>query len=67
MNFDGAAEFWVHDLQNMKDMQEDPEYISRVGADEAKFIDLSSMQILVGVDYVHVENGGVVGGHARKF
>lgn len=51
----------------MREMQEDPEYFEKLVADEAKFIDAKSMKILIGVDYVHIDNGNFVRDHARKF
>lgn len=67
LEYDGSAEFWVHNLEDMQKMQADPEYISKMIPDEGKFIDRESMKILVGVDFIHIENGNFVKAHAREF
>jgi hypothetical protein len=67
LEFDGAAEFWVHRIETMSEMINDPFYIEQIGPDEANFIDASSMRMVVGVDYIVVDNGNLVEEHGRRF
>jgi hypothetical protein len=57
----------VRDIQTLADMQTDGEYVTKVKADEAKFIDLESLTMTVGVDYVVVDNHMAVEEHGRTF
>ena len=45
----------------------DPEYVNVIQPDEANFIDLASLRMIVGVDYVVVENREAVVEHGREF
>lgn len=67
MEFDGAAEFWVRDLETLANMSSDPEYIEVIQPDEDNFIDKKSMRMLIGVDYVVVEDAKLVKEHGREF
>jgi hypothetical protein len=67
LEFDGAAEFWVPNLETFQAMGSDPEYVEKIQPDEANFIDLESMRMIVGVDYIVVENQNAVQEHGRKF
>lgn len=55
------------DPQTLRDMQTDPEYVGVIMPDEARFIDLPSMKMVVGVDFVVVDSGHLVGEHGRDF
>lgn len=48
-------------------MGSDPEYLEKIQPDEANFIDGESMRMIVGVDYIVVENQNAVEEHGRKF
>ncbi|KAH7131244.1 EthD domain-containing protein [Dactylonectria macrodidyma] len=67
LEFDGAAEFWVHNLETFQAMGSDPEYINKIQPDEANFIDLASMRMIIGVDYIVVESQNEVKEHGRSF
>jgi hypothetical protein len=67
LQYDGAAEFWVRDLETLQAMVIDEEYVNVIQPDEANFIDASSMKMLIGVDYVVVEDGKLVEEHGREF
>lgn len=67
LEFDGAAEFWVPNLETLQAMGSDPEYLTKIQPDEANFIDMSSFKMIVGVDYIVVENQNAVMEHGRKF
>ncbi|CEI60327.1 hypothetical protein FVEN_g6488 [Fusarium venenatum] len=67
LEFDGAAEFWVQSMETFAAMGADPFYTSVIQADEANFIDMESMRLIVGVDYIVVENQNAVTEHGRSF
>ena len=48
-------------------MGSDPEYVNVIQPDEANFIDAESMRLIVGVDYIVVENQNAVMEHGRTF
>ncbi|KAF4989381.1 hypothetical protein FGRMN_9150 [Fusarium graminum] len=67
LEFDGAAEFWVQNLEAFQAMSTDPHYVNVIQPDEANFIDPKSMSFIVGVDYIFVENQNAVTEHGRTF
>ncbi|KAH6990019.1 EthD domain-containing protein [Ilyonectria destructans] len=67
LEFDGAAEFWVHNLETFQAMGSDPEYLGTIQPDDANFIDLESMRMVIGVDYIVLENQNAVREHGRAF
>lgn len=67
LEFDGAAEFWVPNLETLQAMNTDPEYVEKIQPDEANFIDPKSFKMIIGVDYIIVENQNAVLEHGRKF
>lgn len=67
LEFDGAAEFWVHNLETFQAMGSDPEYLGTIQPDEANFIDLESMRMVIGVDYIVLESQNAVREHGRTF
>ncbi|KAF5019810.1 hypothetical protein F66182_8179 [Fusarium sp. NRRL 66182] len=67
LEFDGALEVWVHNLETFQAMGSDPEYLRVVQPDEANFIDLQSFKMIIGVDYTVVEHQNAVMEHGRKF
>ncbi|KAF3355775.1 hypothetical protein VdG1_06824 [Verticillium dahliae VDG1] len=67
LEFDGAAEFWVHNLETFQSMGSDPEYLNKIQLDEANFIDPESIRMVIGVDYIVMENQHTVVEHGRSF
>ncbi|OBS23308.1 hypothetical protein FPOA_03857 [Fusarium poae] len=67
LEFDGAAEFWVQNMETFAAMGADPFYRDVIQADELNFIDMESMRLIVGVDYIVVENQNAVTEHGRSF
>lgn len=67
LEYDGAAEFWMPNLEILQAMQTDPEYVEKIQPDEANFIDGESIQMILGVDYIVVENQNAVEQHGRSF
>lgn len=67
LDYDGAAEFWVPSLETFLTMGADPEYVNVIQPDEANFIDLTSLKVVVGADWVVVEGGKKVVEHGREW
>lgn len=67
LEFDGGAEFWVQDMETFQTIGADPFYTDVIQRDEANFIDMESMRMIVGVDYIVVENQNSVTEHGRSF
>ncbi|CAH0057180.1 unnamed protein product [Clonostachys solani] len=67
LEFDGAAEFWMHNLETLQAMANDNEYLTKIQPDEANFMDLESARMIIGVDYIVVEHQNVVQQHGRTF
>lgn len=67
LEFDGAAEFWVQNMETFQAMGMDPHYVNVIRPDEANFIDAKSMRLIVGVDYIVIENQNAVTEHGRTF
>ena len=57
----------MHDLETLQKMQTDPFYVEKIRPDEEKFIDGKSLRLVVGVDYIVVENQNAVMEHGRTF
>ncbi|KAF9465133.1 hypothetical protein BDZ94DRAFT_1254596 [Collybia nuda] len=53
--YDGAAEYHAESLDDIMEMLGDKEYQERVLSDEAKFLDRTSFQVLVGEEKVQHE------------
>lgn len=45
----------------------DPEYQERIRPDELKLIDMDTIAVTVGVEYVAIDDGKVVQEHSRSF
>lgn len=67
LEYDAAAEFWVPTIETLQAMMSDNEYVTKIAPDERSFIDGDSMKMLIGVDYIVVENGNLVENHGRQF
>ncbi|KAI1039439.1 hypothetical protein LB505_002602 [Fusarium chuoi] len=67
LEFDGAAEFWVPTMETFQAMGSDPFYRDVITPDENNFIDHSSMRMIVGFDYIMVDNQNAVTEHGRTF
>lgn len=67
LEYDGAAEFWMPSLEIFQAMGSDPEYLNVIQPDEANFIDLETIRMVIGVDYVVVEHQNPIEQHGRTF
>ncbi|KAI0010866.1 hypothetical protein F4779DRAFT_575759 [Xylariaceae sp. FL0662B] len=58
-NWDAATCYWVYDADNLRAMQADPEWSSRVNAMEEPWVDGKDIAISVGHEIPYFENGEV--------
>lgn len=66
MEYDGASEYWARDVQTFANMLADKEYQTKIAPDEANFLDPQSVRMIIGVDYIVVENQNAINQHGRK-
>lgn len=57
----------MHELETFQAMGSDLEYLNVVQTDEANFIDLESIRMIIGLDYIVLESQNAVGEHGRTF
>ncbi|KAJ4153551.1 hypothetical protein LMH87_010035 [Akanthomyces muscarius] len=67
LEYDGSSEYWARDTQTFMNMLSDKEYQTKIAPDEANFLDPQSVRLIIGVDYVVVENQNAVTEHGRTF
>ena len=67
LEYDGMGDFWVHNYEDFEAAFLDPEYQEKIRPDELKLIDMDSIAVTVGVEYVAIDNGKVVEEHQRSF
>ncbi|KAF2650059.1 hypothetical protein K491DRAFT_609590 [Lophiostoma macrostomum CBS 122681] len=67
LEYDAVAELWMYSLETLQALQSDPYYVNTIQPDEQKFIDETSVKIVVGVDYIVVEGQKKVEQHGRVF
>ena len=67
MDYDGAGDFWVRDYKDFEAAFLDPEYQEKIRPDELKFIDMDSIVVTVGVEYIVVDDGKALEEHQRSF
>lgn len=57
---DGMACLYAPTIENIIAPFKDREYLENVFQKEAKYVDLSSLQVCIGYEEVYIENGMVV-------
>ena len=67
LKYDGMGDFWVRKYDDFEAAFLDPEYQEKIRPDELKLIDMDSIAVTVGVDYVAIDDGKVVEKHQRDF
>lgn len=67
LDYDGMGDFWVQKYEDFEAAFLDPEYLESIRPDELKFVDMDSLRLTVGVDYVCIDDGKVVQDHQREF
>ena len=60
MDWDGIADFYVRKYEDFEDAFLDSEYQERIRPDELKLIDMDTVRMTVGVDYVCINEGEIV-------
>ncbi|GFF75231.1 hypothetical protein IFM53868_01529 [Aspergillus udagawae] len=63
---DLLLEYWVYDLEDIKDLASDPEWIQTALGDGNDWLDTSKSTICVGYDTTYVEYGAVVNVAGRR-
>ncbi|KAB5513243.1 EthD domain-containing protein [Coniochaeta sp. 2T2.1] len=67
LEYDGMGDFWVRKYEDFEAAFLDPEYQEKIRPDELKLIDMDSIAVTVGVEYVAIDDGKVVEHHQREF
>lgn len=67
LDWDGIADFYVRKYEDFEAAFLDSEYLERIRPDEVKLINMESIRLTVGVDYVCIDEGEIVEKHERKF
>lgn len=67
LQYDGMGDFWVHKYEDFEAAFLDPEYQEKIRPDELKLIDMETIAVAVGVEYVAIDDGKVVEQHQREF
>jgi hypothetical protein len=65
--YDGMGDFWVKDYADFEAAFLDPEYLAKIRPDELKLIDMDSIAVTIGVEYVVIDGGKLVEKHEREF
>jgi hypothetical protein len=55
------GEFWVRKYEDFEAAFLDPEYQEKIRPDELKLIDMDSVVMTVGVEFVGIEDGKIAG------
>ncbi|KAG9240257.1 EthD domain-containing protein [Calycina marina] len=67
LEFDGSGDFYVRTYQDFENAFLDAEYREKIRPDELEFVDMGSLRVAVGVEFVMIEQGKAVERHERKF
>ena len=67
LDYDGMGDFYVHSYQDFEDAFLDPEYLETIRPDELKLIDMNSIRVTIGVEYIVIDQGKLVEKHERDF
>jgi hypothetical protein len=67
LDWDGIADFYVRKYEDFEAAFLDSEYIERIRPDEVKLIDMDTVRLTVGVDFVCMSEGNIVEQHERGF
>lgn len=67
LDWDGMADFYVRRYEDFEAAFLDSEYMDRIRPDEIKLIDMDTVRLTIGVDFVCINDGEVVEQHQRKF
>jgi hypothetical protein len=67
LEYDGMGDFWVRKYEDFEAAFLDPEYQAKIRPDELKLIDMDSIAVTIGREYIVIEGGDKVNKHALDF
>jgi len=67
MDYDGMGDFYVRSYEDFEKAFEDPEYMEKIRPDELKLIDMDSIGVTIGAEYVMIDDSKLVEVHERDF
>ena len=67
LSYDGMGDFWVRKYEDFEAAFLDPHYQAVIQPDEKNLIDMDSIAVTIGVEYIVIEEGKIVETHARDF
>ena len=67
LSYDGMGDFWVKKYGNFEAAFLDPYYQRVIQPDEKNLIDMESIAVTIGVEYVVIEGGEIKRTHEREF
>ncbi|KAF2840325.1 hypothetical protein M501DRAFT_1015385 [Patellaria atrata CBS 101060] len=67
LEFDGAADFYVQKYEDFESAFLDQEYQDKIRPDELKLIDMDTIRVTIGVEYIVIDEGKMVREHVRDF
>ncbi|KAF2107075.1 EthD domain-containing protein [Lophiotrema nucula] len=67
LSYDGMGDFWVRKYEDFEAAFLDPYYQRVIQPDEKNLIDMDSIAVTMGVEYVVIEGGEIVKEHVREF
>lgn len=67
LQYDGMGDFWVRKYEDFEAAFLDKEYQEKIRPDELRLIDMDTVAVTVGVEYVAIDDGKIVTEHSRSF
>ena len=64
--WDGFTDAYVRDFKTFEDAFKDPEYLEKIRPDELAFIDVDSLQMVIGQNYEVIRDGELVTQHEKN-
>lgn len=65
--YDGIGDFWVRKYENFEAAFLDPYYQKAIQPDEKNLIDMNTIAVTMGVEYIVLEDGKIIDTHSRNF
>jgi hypothetical protein len=65
--YDGMGDFWVKKYEDFEAAFLDPHYLKVIQPDEKNLIDMDTISVTIGAEYVVIDDGKIVKEHAREF
>ncbi|KAF2794250.1 hypothetical protein K505DRAFT_242551 [Melanomma pulvis-pyrius CBS 109.77] len=67
LSYDGMGDFWVKKYDDFEAAFLDPYYQKVIQPDEKNLIDMDTIAVTIGVEYVVINEGKIVQKHEREF